>query len=231
MRQGGSLFARRPITKGALYLLVITSAASLLFLLAGQGQAVLAEWLVATTDGIWRQGKFWQIVTGPLIEPQFIGLVFQALMLWIFLPALESWWGTKKFLQFAVITSISAVIVGSLAGLLLGQNAAITGLSAFIFAGIVAYGVLFSDHKVHFFGVVPMTGKQLTIGIVAFMAVFIVIGQQWAVGAGNAAAMLIAWGMVSGKLAPQLWYLKLKQRWLRRKLKVVRDRDDDRWLN
>jgi membrane associated rhomboid family serine protease len=227
------MFSRRPITKGALYLLIITSAASLLFLLAGrEAQVALAQWLVASTDGIWRQGKIWQLVTGPLIEPQFIGLVFQALMLWIFLPALESWWGTKRFVQFAVITSVTGVFVGSLAGLLLGQNAVITGLSAFIFAGIVAFGVLFADHKVRFFGVVPMTGKQLTIGIVGFMAVFIVIGKQWAVGAGNAAAMLVAWGMVSGKLAPQLWYLKLKQRWLRRKLKVVRDRDDDhRWMN
>ncbi len=234
MRQGGgSFFARRPITKGALYLLIVSSAASLLFLLAGrEAQVALAQWLVATTDGIWREGKIWQLFTGPLIEPQFIGLVFQALMLWIFLPALESWWGTKRFLQFAVITSVAAVLVGTLAGLLLGENTAVTGLSAFIFAGIVAYGVLFADHKVYFFGVVPMTGKQLTIGIVGFMAVFIVIGRQWALGAGNAAAMLIAWGMVSGKLAPRLWYLKAKQRWIRRKLKVVRGRDDDdRWMN
>ena len=234
MRQGGgSFFARRPITKGALYLLVLTSAASWLFLLSGRdGQLAAGPWLVATTDGIWRHGYIWQLVTGPIIEPQFIGLVFQALMLWIFLPALESWWGTKRFLQFAAITSISAVAVGTLAGLLLGQNAVVTGLSAFIFAGIVAYGVLFADHKVYFFGVVPMTGRQLTIGIVGFMAVFIIIGRQWAVGAGNAAAMLIAWGMVTGKLAPRLWYLKAKQRWIRRKLKVVRDRDDDgRWLN
>lgn len=230
--RGGSFLRGRPITKGALYLLVISSAASLLFLLAGREvQIELLRWAVASTDGIWREGKLWQVFTGPLIEPQFIGVVFQALMLWIFLPALESWWGTKRFLQFAAITSVSAVLAGTLAGLLLGQNAAITGLSAFVFSGIVAYGVLFSNHKVYFFGVVPMTGKQLTIGIVGFMAVFIVIGRQWAEGAGNATAMLIAWGMVSGRLAPRLWYLKAKQRWLRRRFKVVRDRDDDRWLN
>ncbi len=231
---GGAFFGRRPITKGALYLLVVTSATSLLFLLAGpEVQGTLAAWLLGTTEGIWREGKIWQLATGPLIEPQFISLLFQVLMLWIFLPALESWWGTKRFLQFAAITSVSAVAVGTLAGLLLGQNAAITGLSAFVFAGIVAYGVLFSEYKVYFFGVVPMTGKQLTIGIVGFMAVFIVIGQQWAEGAGNAAAMLIAWGMVTGRISPQLWYLKAKQKWLRRRLKVVRDRDrqGDGWLN
>ena len=233
-RRGGSVFGSRPITKGALYLLVVASAASLLFLLAGpQAQAELGPWLLATTDGLWRQGMIWQLLTGPLVEPQFIGIVFQALMLWMFLPALESWWGTRRFLQFAAITSVTAVAVGTLAGLLLGQNAAITGLSAFIFAGIVAFGVLFADHKVSFFGVVPMTGKQLTIGIIGFMAVFIIIGRQWAEGAGNASAMLVAWGMVSGRLAPKLWYLKAKQRWMRRRLRVVRDRDPKRggWMN
>lgn len=233
MRQrGGSLFGGRPITKGALYLLVATSAASLLFLLAGrEAQLTLGPWLVATTEGIWGHGRLWQLGTGPLIEPQFIGLVFQALMLWMFLPALESWWGTKRFLQFAAITSVTAVAVGTFVGLLLGQNAAITGLSAFIFSGIVAYGVLFAEHKVYFFGVVPMTGKQLTIGIVGFMAVFLIIGREWAEGSGNAAAMLVAWGMTSGRISPRLWYLKAKQTWIRRRLKVVRGRDDKPWMN
>lgn len=241
-RGGGSFFGRRPITKGALYLLIITSAASLGFLfLRGavglEARHALEASLFASPAGLWLEGRLWLLLTGPLVEPDFIGLVFQALMLWIFLPALESWWGTKRFIQFAAITSIAAVVVGTLAGLVIAPDPyapVITGLRAFVFSGIVAYGVLFSQHKVHFFGVVPMTGKQLTIGIVGFMAAFIVIGQQWAEGAGYAGAMVIAWGMASGRLTPHLWYLKAKQRWIRRRLKVVRGRrggDGGGWLN
>lgn len=224
------------ITRGALYLLFALAGCSLVFLVSTEAaQAELASWLIATDQSVWGGYRFWQLVTSPLIETNLISLLFEGLMLWMFLPALERWWGAKRFLIFAAYTSIPAVAVGTLVGFLVGGDALVkvggvavagtpvNGLDPFIFAGIAAYGVLFSKRKVQFFGVLPMTGKQLAIGISLFTLAFILIGQAWADGAAMATAMLIAVGVTSGKLAPKLWWLKWKQKRIRRHLKVVPD--------
>jgi membrane associated rhomboid family serine protease len=233
-----SALSQARITRGALTLLFISAGLSLLYLLGTDELRVqMGTWLTATSDSVWGELYIWQVLTSPLLETQFISLLFQAFMLWMFMPALERWWGTRRFLWFAVYTSITGVLVGTLVGSFLAPVAgghAISGLDPFIFAGIVAYGVLFSRQPVRFFGVLPMTGKQLTIGIVAFVGLFIVLGQAWAEGAAYASAMLVAFFMTSDKASPRLWLLKRKQKRIRRHLKLVRDGEDGdrkRWMN
>jgi membrane associated rhomboid family serine protease len=229
------------ITRGALYLLFVSVGLSLVFLVSGdQVRADLAYWLGASGYTVWGEWRLWQILSSPLFETSFVSLLFQAFALWMFLPALERWWGMKRFLLFALYTSVAGVAAGTLAGWALGGAYSlhlVTGLDPFVFSGIVAYGILFSNQQVQFFGVLPMTGKQLTIGIIAFVGLFILIGQAWVDGAALAASMLLAWGMVSDRFAPRLWLLKAKQRRLRRRrghLRVVdeaRPGDKKRWMN
>jgi membrane associated rhomboid family serine protease len=232
-------FTQARITRGALTLLVALAVASLGFLLAPTStQASLAEVLIATPDSIWHRFSLWQLVTSPLIQPDFIKLLFEGFLLFMFLPALERWWGKKRFLLFALYTSVAGVLVGTGVGALLGGVHGVTpvsGLEPFIFASILAFGVLYANQPVQFFGVLPMTGKQMAIGITAFTAVFIVIGQKWVEGAAQGSAMLLALLMTSSRSSPKLYWLKWKQRRMRSKFSVVdggrRKRDEKRWLN
>lgn len=229
------------ITRGALYLLFISVGLSLVFLISNdEVRANLAHWLGASGYTVWSELHLWQLLTSPLLETSFVSLLFQGFALWMFLPALERWWGMKRFLLFALYTSVIGTAAGTLVGLALGGVHAlhfVTGLDPFVFSGIVAYGILFSTQQVQFFGVLPMTGKQLTIGIVAFVALFVVVGQAWVDGAALAASMLFTWAMVSDRFSPRLWLLKSKQRRLRRRrghLQVVEDRksgEKKRWMN
>ena len=216
------------ITRGALYLLIATAVLSCAFLFAeGTAKEAMTEWLLATPQSVWSELKLWQLVTSPLVEPNFVSLLFTGFLLWMFLPTLERWWGIKRFLLFALYTSVAGAVAGTLVGLAISsiELQVVAGLSPFIFAGILAYGILFAEQSVRFFGVIPMTGRQLVIGISVFMAFFVIIGRQWAEGAANVAAMATAWLIVSGKWAPRLWWLKSKQKRMRRKLRVVRDGD------
>lgn len=229
----------QPISPGAKLLLIVTAAASLLFAISPKEiQVEVLRWVIATDHSVWKDFYLWQLVTTALIPVQpdgaldFINLLFQGLMLWMFLPALENWWGKKRFLKFALWTTLAGTIVGTLVGLALPGVHVVSGLDPFVFAGVIAFGVLFKDREVRFFGAVPMTGKHLTIGMTAFVALFIVIGQQWAEGAAMAAAVLLALGLTTGKFAPKLWYLKWKQKRIRRKLRIVKDDDEPkRWMN
>ena len=226
------------ITPGALYLLFATAGLSLIYFLGGDAiQARLLSLLAASGATVWGELRLWQLVTSALLEVKFVSLLFQGFALWMFLPALERWWGMKRFLLFALYTSVAGIAAGTVAGLLLGgtaQFALVSGLDPFVFAGIVAYGILFANQPVQFFGVLPMTGRQLTIGIIAFVGLFILLGQAWVEGAALATSMILAWALVSDRFSPRLWRLKVKQRRLRRRshLKVVKDEGKDkRWLN
>ena len=221
------------ITRGALYLLIAEVGLSLLYLMSGdEMKGELAAWLGASADSVWYNGKVWTLATSAFLQPQFITLLFDALILWMFLPTIERWWGTKRFLKFALWTSLAGMTAGTLVGLALGTpHAVVGGLSPFIYGGIVAFGILYATQQVQFFGVLPMTGRQLTIGICVFVGLFIVIGQQWTEGASYAGGMLMSWLLVNGKWTPKLWWLRRKQKKLRRHLKVVRDENDKKWLN
>ncbi|MCG8420517.1 MAG: rhomboid family intramembrane serine protease [Proteobacteria bacterium] len=226
-------FANSRITRGALYLLFAEVGLSLLYLISEEGvRQTIREWLSANSTHVWHEFKIWTLVTSPILQIEFISLFFDALLLWLLLPTLERLWGTKKFLLFALWTSLAATTIGSLTGLLLGDPTWIAGLDAFIYAGFVAYGVLFADHPVSFFGVLPMTGKQLMFGIIGFVALFILLGQRWVDGAAYAAAMVLAWMLTSGRWSPRLWYLRWRHKRMRRHLTVVRDDDDPgKWIN
>lgn len=233
-RQGhGFSLGQRKITKGAFYLLIAELSVSLIFLLMNDEVRIeLTRWLTANSVQVWHDLKLWTLVTSPLLSDQLISLLFHGLILWLFVPVLERWWGTKKFLLFALWTSLAGTIAGTLFGLIIQDGTPIAGLDPFIYAAIVAYGVLYSRQQVQFFGVLPMTGRQLMIGVIVVAALFVVLGGRWVNGAAYAAAMVLSWLMVSGKWTPKLWYLRWQRRRLRRHLRVVRDDDDKKkWLN
>lgn len=241
-RGGGGFrrfFGQAQITRGAMYLLFVTTGLSLVFMMGGQDVKVrLATWIMASGSSVWGDLKLWTLVTGPLLEPSFVSLLFQAFTLWMFLPALERWWGMKRFLTFAAVTSVVGTLAGTLVGVLLGvpwTAVPVAGLDPFVFGGIVAYGVLFANQPVQFFGVLPMTGRQLTWGIIAFAALFILLGQSWVEGAALAAGMITAWFLTSQRASPRLWLLKWRQRRQRSHLRVVGGgkgkKDEKRWMN
>ena len=202
-----SVFAGARITPGAMWILFITTGVSLVYLLAGEEiQPELQKWLIATGDGVWVEFKIWTLITSPLIETEFFQLILAGFMLWMFLPALERWWGTKRFVMFAIYTSVFGTLVGTLVGSLLGGmtygGVMVTGVDTFVFAGIAAYGAAFPNQQVRFFGVVPLTGKQFTIGICLFVTLFLILGQDWVTGAAYVAGIGLAFVLTAAGFRP-----------------------------
>lgn len=210
------------ITRGAMILLFAQAGLSLVWLLSNlEVRARIAHWLIPTTDGVWREGKVWTLLTGPFLEISFVSLLFQALVLWMFVPVLERWWGTKRFLLFALYTSLAGTVLGTAAGLLTGASAAIAGYDPFIYGSIVAFGILYGKQPVQFFGVLPMTGRQLMYGIIGFVSLFVLLGAQWELGASYAAAMGLAAVLAADKWNPRLWWYRFRHRRVRRQLEVL----------
>ncbi|MCE9580569.1 MAG: rhomboid family intramembrane serine protease [Deltaproteobacteria bacterium] len=210
------------ITRGALILLFLEVGVSLVWLfLDPPAKARMASWIVPTGDSVWREGKVWTLVTGPLLETEFISLLLNGVVMWLFVPGLERWVGTNRFLRFAIYTAVAGTVAGTLLGLATDGGVPIVGLAPFTYAALVAYGTIYAKQPVQFFGVVPMTGRQLTIGISAFVFLFVLLQGAWERGAAYAAAMGLAVLLTNQKWNPRLAWLRYKKRRERAHLAVI----------
>ncbi len=210
-----------------MWILAISVGAFLLYLFSGTAaQAQIADWLVLTPRSLVR-GHLWKLVTTSILSlnpngtPNALAVFFDVLMLWLFVPVLEREWGTRRFVWFAVATSLVGNVVSALVGLALAPATPITGLSPFIFASIAGFGTAFAEQPVQFFGVLPMRGKTFALGILAFLVLSVAMNGEWVQGAGYLAAMALAWGFAGGRITPSLWLLRWRRGRLRKKLSVM----------
>ncbi len=232
------------ITPVALYLLLVLLAVSLVYGMSGEAaRARMETWLVPYPDAVWRHGKVWTLATGPLLELKLVSLVFSGLMIWLLLPSLERWWGPRRFVMFLAITALAGTIGGTLGGLATGTPMAIVGVGPTLFASAVAFGIIHARAPVQFFGVLPITGRQFMWGMIAVIAAFVLIGQEWEQGGAMVAATAIGAGLASGVIDPLAWWRRRRYAKSRSHLKVVppppvvapppvrRGKSDDRYLN
>src|SRR5262249_21704645 len=160
----------------------------------------------------------------------FLAFLLDILVLWMFVPTLESSWGRRRFLLFFAVTSLVGNVVAALFGLLF-PHTVIIGMAPFIYAAIAAFGAEWGDAPVQFFGVVPMKAKVLAIGVVIVMLLAVILNGDWAVGIGYVAAIACGVAFVS---SPRLWLMRLRRARQKMRMKrytVLRGGNDRRWMN
>jgi membrane associated rhomboid family serine protease len=236
-----SRFAGLRITRGALIVAGLEIGLSLVWLLSDVATRMqLSSWLEATPANVFERGRVWTLATGVFLEPNFLPLVLHVAVLWMFVPTLERFWGTARFYRFVAITSLAGTLAGCAFGLAIGDlGTAVSGLDPFIYATIVAFGIVYARQPVQFFGVLPLTGRQLMYGILGFLAFSVLIQQHWTLGVAYAAAMLAAAIMTSKRWSPALAWKRFRIARARARLKVMsggqgraaKPRDEHKWLN
>ena len=227
------------ITRGALVVLLAEIAVSVVWVFSGDAfRKTLAEYIVATPSNVFEHGRVWTLVTSPLIELDFVALVLSVLVMWMFVPTLERFWGTNRFYRFVAVTSIAGTLGGCLAGWALGSEYPIVGLSPFVYASIVAFGILYASQPVQFSFYIKLTGRQLMLGFIAFLVLFVAIQQLWEKGASFAAAMIAAAIMTNKRFSPGLMWRRWRIARARAKLTVLEGgaakkpkKSDERFIN
>jgi membrane associated rhomboid family serine protease len=229
------------ITRGALIVAGLELGMSLIWLASDLGtRALLAEWLVATPENVFEHGRVWTLATGAFLELNPIALLLHMTVMWLFVPTLERFWHTPRFYRFVAITSLAGNLAGCAFGYLIGDvGMPMSGLDPFIYASIVAFGIVYARQPVQFFGVLPLTGRQLMYGFIAFLALFVVATQAWENGVAFAAAMVAAAVMTSKRWSPALAWKRWRIARARAHLKVMAGgkghvppaRDEHKWLN
>jgi len=227
------------ITRGALIIAGLEVGLSLVWMLCTpSARATLEHWVVASPSQVFEHGRVWTLATSPFLEPDFLGLLLTLFMLWMFVPTLERFWGTARFYRFVAITSLAGTVAGTAMGLVTGRNdVEIVGLTPFMYASVVAFGVVYARQPVQFFGVLPLTGRQMMYGFIGFLVLFVGLQGLWEKGAAFAAAMLAAALMTSKRWSPSLAWRRWRIARARARLTVMEGgvkppkRDEQRWLN
>ncbi|HEU0035781.1 MAG TPA: rhomboid family intramembrane serine protease [Kofleriaceae bacterium] len=230
---------RLRITPGALAIAGLEVALSLVWLMSPVGtRAQITQYVVATPTNVIEHGRVWTLATSPFLDINFISLLLNVFMLWMLIPTLERFWGTARFYRFFAITSLAGTVVGTAAAFALQREEAIAGLSPFMFASLIAFGVIYARQPVQLVGVLPLTGRQLMWAFVILDAVLVLSQQAWAMGAAHAAAMLAAAVITSKRWSPGLAWRRWRIARARAKLSVIeggkkptRPRDEQKWLN
>jgi len=230
------------ITRGAMIVAGLEIGLSLIWLLSDPAtRHTILDYLAATPQNVFEHGRVWTLVTSPFLEVDFIGLLMHVIVLWMFVPTLERFWGTARFYRFVAVTSIVGTVFGTSLGYLIGTPVAILGLNPFIYSSIVAFGIVYARQPVQFFGVLPLTGRQLMYGILAFLALAIALSdpKRWPDGAAYAAAMIAAAILTSKRWSPALAWKRWRIARARARLTVMSGgkarssppRDEHKWLN
>ncbi len=169
----------------------------------------------------WR-GALWQVVTYIFLHSGFFHLLINMLILWMFGTTLESTWGSRKFLKYFFICGVGAGLLNAV----ITPNSPIptVGASGSIYGLLMAFGILFPNQLIYFWGIFPIKAKYFVIGIGAIELLAAMSTTQSGIAHfAHLGGMLF--GLVYIKWAD--WNRLLSAQWVNKKrkkhLKVVRD--------
>jgi membrane associated rhomboid family serine protease len=170
---------------------------------------------------------FWQLFTYLFLHDRhgILHLLFNMLSLFMFGCELERYWGSKRFLQFYVLTGVGA----GLCVLLIPSNyyTSTIGASGAIYGVLLAYGLTFPDRVLYLYMLFPLQARYfvIIIGAITFLTTL----SSSNTGISNAAhlgGMIFAYLYLKSQKAyrsrPQIQRFNLKEVYYRWKLRRAR---------
>jgi membrane associated rhomboid family serine protease len=245
MRGGGGGGAALQASRAATILYGLEVGLSLVWLMCSlPTRMLIVDWLGASTTSVLREGHVWALATSPFLETSFVALLLHGVMVVSLLPMLERFWGTPRFVRFFAITAVVGGLGGCAAGLVVPE-VLVSGFGVFMYAAVVAFGIVYAKTPMQFFGVLPLTGRQMMYGFLGFLTLFVVLEGHWALGAAHLAGIAAAVVMTSKRWNPGLAFRRWQIARARAHLGVVpptpsttgggpsskKKKTEERWLN
>lgn len=194
-----------PFTRAIKILIAINTGVFLLLLaLSATGQSAAADAIVRTfglTPRAVIHGHIYQLLTYAFIHAGFFHLFFNMLMLWMFGSMVESYFGSRQFLEFYLFGVFGAglttvILAYSLAGVVhTSPDIPTVGASGGIYAILMAAAMLFGDQEVFLFPFPFAMKLKYLVAILAFIALVSSLG-----GGGNVAYVAHLGGLLFGYL-------------------------------
>jgi membrane associated rhomboid family serine protease len=192
-----------PFTKAVTWLIGINTGVFLLGALFSHISAVAfirpyIDYCELVPSEVVQRGFIWQLVTYSFLHANLGHWFWNMLGLWMFGSAIETAWGTRRFLELYFIGVIGAAITTvalSFAHILGDPTAATVGASGGIYAVLIAFGILFAESEI------LMIPFPIAIKAKYFVGILIVVTLAFAMmGGGGVAYVAHLGGLLFGWL-------------------------------
>jgi membrane associated rhomboid family serine protease len=195
----------------------------------GYGLGVIPERVV--------RGALWQPITYMFLHDTqwLMHILFNMLMLWMFGGELERFWGPRAFLRYYLVCGIGGGVAAVLLGISFGgmhARAATIGASGALFGLFVAFGIIFARRTVLFLFVFPMQARTMALILVVANLVFLLrLGDSRVSHVAHLGGALAGYLYLKRAWRIGEFYRELRWKILRRKFKVMSNKDPDDWLH
>jgi membrane associated rhomboid family serine protease len=191
-----------PFTPAVIWLVGINTAVYLLWLVLGVFRLpvddFLLDYLALTPVQVVSHGWLWQLVTYSFLHHEFWHWFGNMLGLWMFGAAIESAWGSRRFVELYTIGFVGAALTTVVLSYshLLGNPARPTiGASGGVFAVLIAFGMMFGDSEIMMFPFPFLIKAKYFVGILIVVTLAFALS-----GGGNVAYVAHLGGLFFGWL-------------------------------
>ncbi|MGH8289120.1 MAG: rhomboid family intramembrane serine protease [Steroidobacteraceae bacterium] len=161
-----------------------------------------ALWPLATPEGLFRP---WQLVTYAFLhDPTTIWhIFFNMFALYVFGPALENYWGGRRFLAYYFVCLIAAGCTQLAVEYATGAGEPTIGASGGIFGILLAFAMLFPRVRLLLYFVIPVPAWLFVAGYAVLELFFGVTGRE-----GSIAHFAHLGGMLGGAVMMLYWRMR-----------------------
>jgi rhomboid family protein len=145
----------------------------------------------------------WQLVTYAFLHEGIAHIFFNMFALYVFGPALEQYWGARRFVGYYFVCVLAAGATQLAVEHLAGDGGATIGASGGIFGILLAFAILFPRVRLLLYFAIPVPAWLFVSGYAVLELVFGVTGTE----AGIAHFAHLG-GMLGGALMMLYWRLR-----------------------
>ena len=159
-----------------------------------------ALWPLATPERLFRP---WQLVTYAFLHQGIEHIFFNMFALYVFGPALEQYWGARRFLGYYFVCVIAAGATQLAVEYAMRTGEPTIGASGGIFGILLAFAVLFPRARLLLYFAIPGPAWLFVSGYAVLELFFGVTGRQ-----ASVAHFAHLGGMLGGALMMLYWRLR-----------------------
>ena len=159
-----------------------------------------ALWPLATPEGLFRP---WQLITYGFLHAGILHIFFNMFALYVFGPALESYWGGRRFLAYYFVCVIAAGCTQLAVEYGMGSGEPTLGASGGIFGILLAFAMLFPRTRLLLYFAIPVPAWLFVAGYAVLELFFGVTGRE-----GSIAHFAHLGGMLGGAIMMLYWRMR-----------------------
>jgi len=127
---------------------------------------VPGEYIITRYFALWPIGSdsfyLWQLITYQFMHGNFMHILFNMFLLWMFGLEIENLWGSKKFLIYYLTCGVGAGLMQILlAPAFTGLSGPTVGASGAIYGVLIAFAMIFPDRYIFLWFLIPVKAKYL----------------------------------------------------------------------